>query len=100
MRRQWAAAEAKDLGWGGVSAVSAATGLSLTTIGAGLRELELPKERRDATRIRRPGGGRKRLTKRDPELLSALEALIEPTTRGDPESPLRWTCKCTRKLAE
>jgi len=101
-RRQWAAAEARELGWGGVRAVSRATGLSRTTITAGLRELDLPAGQRalEATRGRRPGGGRKPLTQTDPDLLAALEALIEPATRGDPQSPLRWTCKSTRRLAD
>jgi hypothetical protein len=101
-RRQWAAAEARDWGWGGVTAVARATGLSRTTITAGLRELTLPTKQREAAaaRVRQPGGGRWPLTETDPELLAALEALIEPTTRGDPESPLRWTCKSTRRLAD
>jgi hypothetical protein len=101
-RRQWAAAEARELGWGGITAVSQATGLSRTTIMAGLRELDLPRRKREteAARVRRPGGGRKPLTETDPALLTALEALIEPVTRGDPESPLRWTCKSTRRLAD
>jgi hypothetical protein len=101
MRRQWAAAEANGLGWGGVTTVAHATGLSRVTINAGQAELALPAERRwfEATRIRRPGGGRPRLTQGDSDLLEALESLIEPTTRGDPESPLRWTCKSTRRLA-
>ena len=101
-RRQWAAAEARELGWGGGMAVAQATGLSRTTITAGLRELGLPARERsvEALRVRRPGGGRKPLTQTDPELLPALEALIEPATRGDPESPLRWTCKSIRRLAE
>ena len=101
-RRQWAAAEARELGWGGVTAVALATGLSRTTISAGLRELELPAKQRsvEGTRVRRPGGGRKTLVETDPGLLAALEALIEPVTRGDPESPLRWTCKSTRRLAD
>jgi hypothetical protein len=101
-RRQWAAAEARELGWGGVSAVAQATRLSRTTITSGLRELELPAGQRatEGMRVRRPGGGRKSLTETDSGLLAALEALIEPTTRGDPESPLRWTCKSTRRLAE
>jgi hypothetical protein len=100
-RRQWAAAEARDLGWGGTTAVARATGMSRVTIAAGLRELELPSKQRaiEGTRIRRPGAGRKPLVETDPALLAALEALIEPTTRGDPESPLRWTCKSTRRLA-
>ena len=101
-RRQWAAAEARELGWGGVTAVAQATGLSRTTISAGLRELELPAKQRsvEGMRVRRAGGGRKALTETDPGLLAALEALIEPVTRGDPESPLRWTCKSTRRLAD
>ena len=102
MRRQWAAAEARGLGYGGITGVSRATGLSRTTIAAGLAELDLPAWRRacEAARVRRPGGGRPPLTRTDPGLLAALESLIEPTTRGDPESPLRWTCKSTRRLAE
>src|SRR5262249_3365598 len=90
LRRQWAAVEARDLGWGGVSAVARATGLSRTTITLGLKELDLPPAERSAqaTRIRRPGGGRRPLTAHDPGLLAALEALVEPTTRGDPDSPL------------
>jgi len=101
-RRQWAAAEAQALGWGGISTVALATGMARTTIAAGRRELDLPEERRaaEARRIRRPGGGRKTLTQTDPDLWAALESLIEPVTRGDPESPLRWTCKSTRRLAE
>jgi hypothetical protein len=101
-RRQWAAAEARGLGYGGVTAVARATGLSRTTIAAGLRELRLPTARRrvEGLRVRRPGGGRKALTQTDPGLLAALEALIEPATRGDPTSPLRWTCKSTRRLAD
>ena len=101
-RRQWAAAEARDLGWGGVTAVAQATGLSRTTIIVGRDELALPAKQRatEATRIRHPGGGRRPLAETDPGLLKALEALIEPTTRGDPESPLRWTCKSIRRLAD
>ncbi len=100
-RRQWAAAEARDAGWGGISLVARATGLSRPTIRAGLRELKLPAKQRAIAgrRVRRPGGGRKPITETDPGLLKALEALIEPVTRGDPESPLRWTCKSTAKLA-
>ena len=101
-RRQWAAVEARELGWGGVTTVAHATGLSRTTITAGLRELGLPARQRaaEAARVRRPGGGRRPLTATDPGLMAALEALIEPATRGDPESPLRWTCKSTRRLAD
>jgi len=102
MRRQWAASEARELGWGGVTAVARATGFSRVTITAGLRELKLPLRKRvaEAARVRRPGGGRRSLAEDDPELLATLETLIEPATRGDPESPLRWTCKSTRRLAE
>jgi hypothetical protein len=102
LRRQWAAAEARDLGWGGVTVVARATGLSRTTVSAGLRELDLPDRQRaaEAVRVRRPGGGRPLLAQTDAGLLAALESLIEPTTRGDPESSLRWTCKSLRRLAE
>jgi transposase len=89
--------EAASLGRGGISAVAAATGMSRTTIRAGLRQLREPPL--EAGRIRRPGGGRKKLTEKHPDLLSRLEALIEPSARGDPQSPLRWTCKSTRRLA-
>lgn len=101
-RRQWAAVEARELGWGGVSLVARATGLSRPTITAGLRELDQPATQRvaEATRVRRPGGGRRPRAETDPGLLAALESLVEPVTRGDPESPLRWTCKSTRRLAE
>ena len=101
-RRQWAAAEAREVGWGGVSIVARATGLSRPTILAGVRELRLPAAQRAtaAQRVRRPGGGRRAVTATDPTLLAALLALIEPTTRGHPESPLRWTCKSTAKLAD
>ncbi len=102
-RRLWAATEARSLGRGGIAAVIAATGMSSATVNKGLSELEavqsggavLPPER-----IRRPGGGRKRATDKQPGLARALQRLVEPTARGDPESPLRWTCKSTRKLAD
>lgn len=95
-RRLWAACQARDFGWGGVSAVSNATGLSRVTIHLGLADLESPSDR---DRIRKKGGGRKKITEKFPNLLHEVESLIEPLTRGDPESPLRWTCKSTRKLA-
>jgi len=103
--RLWAAVEARTLGHGGVSAVAKASGLSRTTIYAGLRELEAPALRAEVRaggsgHIRAKGGGRKRLTVKDPTLLSDLDALVEPTTRGDPQSPLRWTCKSTPRLAK
>jgi Rhodopirellula transposase DDE domain len=99
-RRHWAAAEALELSWGGVTNVAAATGLSRTTIAAGVRELQCQADgTMPGPRLRRPGGGRKYLVETDPGLLSALDDLIDPLTRGDPESPLRWTCKSTRRLA-
>jgi hypothetical protein len=101
-RRVWAAVEAQQLGRGGISTVAEATGLSRTTIYQGLNELQAGRSgaglKRD--RVRAEGGGRKALTEKDPQLLARLERLVEPTTRGDPESALRWTCKSTRQLAE
>jgi transposase len=102
--RVWAAVEARSLGRGGVSAVARATGLSRTTIHAGLAQLEAKGTKKAAVqrprgRVRSPGGGRKKLTLKDPALLRDLEALVEPLTRGDPQSPLRWTCKSTTRLA-
>jgi len=102
-RRLWAAAEARSLPYGGTSVVSSVTGLSRTTILAGINELrERPSVKllKQDSRVRRPGGGRKSLKDREPSLEHDLELLVEPLTRGDPESPLRWTCKSTRKLAE
>ena len=102
MRRQWAASEADDLGWGGVTAVALATGLARNTIMGGARELESRRAHPRAEvslRIREAGGGRKALSANDPGLLAALEALVDPVTRGHPESPLRWTCKSTGTLA-
>ena len=101
LRRLWAGAEAQALGRGGVAAVSRATGLSRATIGCGLRELPQAGTRpAQEVRVRREGGGRKALTDSDPGVLRDLEDLVEPSTRGDPQSPLRWTCKSTSKLAE
>jgi transposase len=99
LRRLWAAAESREIGWGGITAVALATGLSQTTIGVGLKELQFPLDL-TASRDRRPGGGRRAATANDQSLLTDLEALVDPVTRGDPQSPLRWTCKSTRKLAE
>jgi transposase len=99
-RRVWAAAEANSLPRGGVSLVAQATGLSRTTIHAGIRELQERKGKPLAAgRSRNAGGGRKSLTFHHPELPKALEQLVEPLARGDPESFLRWTSKSTRKLA-
>jgi transposase len=97
-RRRWAAAEARSLGWGGIEAVSAATGLSDRTIRNGVRELDDPGSP-PANQQRRAGGGRKRRESEQPPLVEALRRLVDASTRGDPMSPLRWTCKSTRTLA-
>ncbi len=97
-RRRWAAAEARSLGWGGISAVANATGISDRTIRKGIAELDDP-EAAPATRQRREGGGRKSLEEKQPSIVSVLERLVDPESRGDPMSPLRWTCKSTRTLA-
>jgi len=96
-RRLVAAAEAFAVGYGGITAVALATGMAPSTIGRGLKELA---QDQPSQRMRRPGAGRKPAIVKDPTLLPDLEALVEPTTRGDPESPLRWTCKSVRHLAE
>jgi len=95
--RRWAAAEAMSLGWGGIAAVFKATGLSRSTIQNGIKELKSP-EVLSPDRQRRPGGGRKSREHEQPRLKQAIERLIEPGTRGDPMSPLRWTIKSTRSL--
>jgi len=103
-RRLWAAVEARTLGRGGIMRVAEATGLSRTTIRAGLRELSapLPTDLLQAAgeRLRRSGGGRRSLIESDPQLLEDLERLVDPVTRGDPMSPLRWTCKSAARLAD
>jgi len=96
-KRIWAATEAFALGRGGISAVSRATGIHRNTIARGIGELESP-EMLAPDRIRRQGGGRKRSSVIDTTLIEDLEHLIDPVTRGDPESPLRWTCKSLRKI--
>lgn len=96
-RRIMAATEAVSLGFGGVSMVSRACGLSRKAIHKGIRELAAGEPLRG--RVRRPGAGRKAITQADPELVQTLEALIDAQTRGDPESVLRWTCKSTRTIA-
>jgi hypothetical protein len=97
-RRLYLAVEARTLGQGGIARVARATGVSRPTIQQGLRELSGTVTAPE--RVRQLGGGRKKLTERDPTLLSDLEALVDPDSRGDPMSPLRWTCKSTRQLAE
>jgi DNA-binding MarR family transcriptional regulator len=110
MQRLWAATEARSLGRGGVSLVAKAVGMSRTTIHAGLAELEAAQlvskqpgkatpRRQAVRRVRAAGGGRKKLVDSSPGLLESLDALVEPSSRGDPMSPLRWTCKSTTRLA-
>src|SRR3982075_3780331 len=96
-RRLVAAAEAFAAGYGGIAAVATATGMAPSTIGRGRKELAQDDP---SAGVRRPGAGRKPAIVKDPTLVADLEALVEPTTRGDPESPLRWTCKSVRRLAE
>ena len=102
-RRLWAAVEARALGRGGITRVAEATGISRVTIRAGMKELDRPlaptPRGEPREQLRRPGGGRKALVERDPELLCALGSLVDPATCGDPMSPLRWTCKSAAQLA-
>ena len=102
LRRYWAPTAPQALGSGGIAAVTHATGLSRKTSARGLAELAAPETLSSSSpmRSRRPGGGRPPLIETDPTVIQALETLVEPNTRGDPMSPLRWTCKSTRKLAE
>jgi transposase len=99
MRRIVAAAEASVIGYGGISAVSKATGISRRAITEGGKGLKERKSDKEIVKIRRSGGGRKTATEKNPELKNSLEKLVEPVTRGDPESPLRWTCKSVRVLS-
>lgn len=96
-RRVAAALEAQSLGWGGISVVSKLTGLSAPTIRRGLSDI---KNGKTSTRVREPGAGRKKITQNQPRLKIALEKLVDPTTRGDPQSLLKWTCKSTRNITE
>jgi transposase len=100
LRRLWAGAEAEVYGVGGLSAVARATGMSRNTVRAGRDEIRAGITAEPGYETRRPGGGRPRLEDVEPELLTALESLVDPVTRGDPESPLRWTSKSTRRLGE
>jgi transposase len=98
-RRRWAAAEARSHGRGGIAAVARATGISESTVRRGLRELD-GEEELEPERVRRVGAGRPGILEREAGLTEALDRLIDPVTRGDPESPLRWTSKSGAKLAE
>ena len=98
-RRLWAASEAMCLGHGGISVVGRATGFSRPTILKGIKELKKNK-RLGENRVQREGAGRKQTTQKQPDLLPALDAIVEPTAKGDPMSPLRWTTKSTRHLSE
>ena len=98
-KRLWAASEANTIGRGGDTIVCQATGISRVTIGKGKKELA-DKTDGPQKRIRHPGGGRKRLVEKNPALIKELDLLIDPLTRGDPDSPLRWTCKSTYKLSQ
>jgi Rhodopirellula transposase DDE domain len=97
-RRLWAASEARSYGRGGIAAVVRATGISKNTVVRGIAEVR-EGARLDAGRVRRAGAGRPRLTESDPGVVAALEALVDPETRGDPESPLRWCSKSLQKIA-
>lgn len=100
-RRLWAATEASALGYGGIIAVHRATGLSQNTIRGGLKELQCPSsDLPSPSRVRQVGGGRKRVEEQEPSILAALDSLVEPTSRGEPECPLRWTCKSVNQLAD
>jgi hypothetical protein len=99
MRRLVAAGVAHVLGRGGVTLVASATGLARSTIARGRSDLAVASPALQVRRVRRPGGGRKSRTQQDPTLVRDVEALVDPVTRGDPESPLRWTCKSLRQLA-
>lgn len=99
--RVWCATEAHTIGRGGISIVHEATGVARSTIRRGLKDINSVENQPDKrpNRVRKSGGGRKRITESQPDLINDLELLIEPTTRGDPENPLRWTCKSTTKIA-
>lgn len=97
-RRLLVGAEAQSLGYGGINILAEITGISVPTIRKGIRELNNRKRRQE--KIRKSGGGRKKATEKHPELKAVLQEIIEPETRGDPESPLRWTCKSVRNIAD
>src|SRR3989304_7813672 len=98
-RRYWAAIEAYAYGWGGVAAVCKVTGISKATIHKGLKEIH-NKNSLDSNRLRKKGGGRKKIINQQSSIIAAIEAIVDPTSRGDPESPLRWTSKSVRKICK
>jgi hypothetical protein len=98
-RRLWAGTEADAMGWGGIAAVARATGLAISTVTLGRTEVRSGARSDDVVKVRRKGGGRRRHEVSHPGLVPALEKLVDPVTRGDPESPLRWTCKSTHALS-
>ena len=93
IKRLYLAAEAICLGYGGATLISKLTGVSRTTITQGTKEISISEKNQRKERIRSEGGGRKKIVEKNPEIEKELEILIEPYTRGDPESPLKWTCK-------
>ena len=98
-RRLWAGTEADAMGWGGVAGVARATGLAISTVRLGRDEVRAGARADDVVHVRRQGGGRRRHEVVHPDLVPTLERLVDPVTRGDPESPLRWTSKSTHKLS-
>ena len=99
LTRLWAGAEAEAIGYGGITAVARATGLAISTVTIGRNEVRAGGGKEGIVKVRRAGGGRRRHEVAHPELIPALEKLVDPVTRGDPESPLRWTCKSTHALS-
>ena len=99
LTRLWAGAEADAMGFGGIAGVARATGLAISTVTLGRNEVRAGARTKNLVKVRRQGGGRPRHEVAHPELVPALEKLVDPVTRGDPESPLRWTCKSTRALS-
>jgi len=100
LTRLWSGAEAESIGYGGLATVARATGLAISTVQKGRNELRAGAAEKNLVNVRRKGGGRRPLEVTHPELLSSLKRLVDPATRGDPMTPLRWTCKSTRVLSE
>ena len=100
LTRLWAGTEAESIGYGGLALVARATGLAISTVQKGRNELRAGTQKKDLVKVRRKGGGRRAIEVAHPQLVSSLRALVDPNTRGDPMSPLRWTSKSTRVLSE